>query len=101
VTNIETLQNVIRELHGVESSHRASVPVKETWQGETVWEGVIEVFDLHGHPKTNTAYAWSFQTDDAANPESHVTVLHIDPATSPLAALRAYLIQEYRNAKTA
>jgi len=101
VTHIEVLQNVIRELHGVESSHRESIPVKETWQGNTVWDGIVEVFDLHGHPKTDTAYAWSHDTDDLANPQRHVTVLHIDPATSPIAAVRAAILQEYRDAQTA
>lgn len=27
-----------------------SVPIRETWQGTTVWEGDVEVFDLAGHP---------------------------------------------------
>jgi hypothetical protein len=55
VTYIEELQDVIRRLHGVESTHVESMPVKETFQGKTVWEGVVEVFDLIGHPKTTRA----------------------------------------------
>ena len=94
--HIEDLKHVIRELHGAESTHRESVPVKETWQGQTVWEGVVEVFTLHGHAKADTAYAWSHDTDDPDNPKRHVTVLHIHPATSPLSAVRAAILQEYR-----
>jgi hypothetical protein len=45
------LQDVIRRLHGVDSKHVQSVPVKETFQGKTVWEGIVEVFELKGHPK--------------------------------------------------
>lgn len=93
--HIEDLKQVIRELHGTEATHRESVPVKETWKGQTVWEGIVEVFTLHGHPKTDTAYAWSHETDDPDNPKRHVTVLHIHPATSPLAAVRAAIMQEY------
>ncbi|MGI4827748.1 MAG: hypothetical protein ACRYFU_06105 [Janthinobacterium lividum] len=96
--HIEELKNVIRELHGVDATHRESIPVKETWNGQTVWDGVVEVFDLRGHPKTDTAYAWSHDTDDPENPRRHVTVLHLHPALSPLAAVRAALVQEYRNA---
>ncbi len=44
---IEELKDVIREVHGVEATHRESVPVKEVFQGKTVWEGIVEVFDLH------------------------------------------------------
>jgi hypothetical protein len=97
VTAIEELQAVIRKLHGVESTHRASVPVKETFQGKTVWDGIVEVFDLRGHPTANTAYAWSHVTDDPAQPRRHVTVLHIPPAVSPETAVRAAIVQEFRN----
>ncbi len=41
VAYIEELKDVIRKLHGVESTHRESVPVKEVFNGETVWEGVV------------------------------------------------------------
>ncbi len=52
---IQDLQDVIRKLHGVESKHIESVTVKETFQGKTVWEGVVEVFELIGHPKAHRA----------------------------------------------
>jgi hypothetical protein len=97
MTPIEELRDVIRKLHGVESTHRASVPVKEVFNGKTMWEGIVEVFDLHGHAKANTAYAWSHATDDPANPRRHVTVLHIPPAVSPETAVRAAIVQEFRN----
>jgi hypothetical protein len=99
--HIEVLQDVIRKLHGVDSTHRESVPVKETWQGQTIWDGVVEVFDLSGHPKTHRAYAWSHDTDDPKNPKRHVTVLHIPPAISPKTAVQASILQEYRNANQA
>jgi hypothetical protein len=97
MTPIEESRDVIHRLHGVHSTHRASVPVKEVFQGKTVWEGIVEVFDLHGHPKANTAYAWSHATDDPATPKRHVTVLHIPPAVSPETAVRAAIVQEFRS----
>jgi hypothetical protein len=36
-----------------------AVPVKETFQGKTVWEGTVHVLDLEGYPKVTRAYAWS------------------------------------------
>src|SRR3989440_5254780 len=86
---IEELRDVIRKLHGVESNHIESVPVKETFQGKTVWEGIVEVFDLHGHPKATRVYAWAHETDDPQKPRRHVAVLHIHPVTSPVLAVRA------------
>ena len=99
--NIEELRAVIRKLHGVKSIHRESVPVTEVFQGQTVWDGIVEVFDLKGHPKTHRAYAWSHDTDDPEHPRRHVTVLHIPPAISPQTAVQAFIVQEFRNANQA
>lgn len=90
---INELQSVIRHLHGVESRHLESVPIKETFQGKTVWEGVVEVFELIGHPKAHKAYAW---THDANGKTRHITVLHMDKVISPLLAVRAAIVQEFR-----
>jgi hypothetical protein len=101
VTYLDELRDVIRRLHGVESRHIESVPVKETYHGRTVWEGIVEVFELRGHPKAEKVYAWAHETDDPQKPKRHVTVLHIHPVTSPLLAVRAAIVQEFRNAETA
>ncbi len=97
MTYIKELQETIRRLHGVESSHVETVPVKESFKGETIWEGEVEVFELYDHPETDKLYAWVHEMDDTDNPERHVTVLHIHPITSPQLAVRAAIIQEYRN----
>jgi len=96
MTHIEELRDVIRSLHGVESTHVTSVPVKETFKGRTIWEGVVEVFNLHGHPKANTAYAWTHDTDDPETPRRSVAVLHVPPAVSPVTAVRAAILEELR-----
>ncbi len=91
---IDELRDVIRHLHGVESTHVESVPVKEIFRGETVWEGIVEVFELHGHPKAPRVYAWAHETE---GPKRHVTVLHIGPVTSAVEAVRAAIVQEFRS----
>lgn len=93
---IEELQDVIRKLHGSESTHVETVPIKETHQGQTVWEGDVEVFDLHDHPQTSRVYAWAHETDDPDRPRRHVTVLHIPPATSPLKAVQVSIVSDFR-----
>src|SRR5713101_7655989 len=92
---IEELKVAIRYLYGVEATHVESVPIKETFQGKTVWEGIVEVFELHGHPKASRVYAWSHETDNPERPERHVAVLHIHPVTSPLMAVRAAIREEF------
>ena len=101
MTHIEELQSAIHHLHGAEATHRESVPVKEVFQGQTVWDGVVEVFDLKGHPKTHRAYAWTHATDDPKHPRRTVTVLHIPPAISPQTAVQTAILQEIRNASPA
>ena len=61
---IPALVEVIRNLHGCKAVWIKSVPVKETFQGDTVWEGVIQVFDLKDHPTASRCYAWSYVTDE-------------------------------------
>jgi len=98
---LDELRDVIRRLHGVESNHVESVPVKEMFRGETVWEGKVEVFKLHGHPKAPRVYAWSHDTDDPEHPKRHVTVLHIPPVLSAAMAVRAAIAQEFRSGESA
>lgn len=101
MTYLEELRDVIRRVHGVEATYVESVPVKEMFQGRTAWEGVVEVFDLIGHPTAVRVYAWSHDTDDPANPKRHVTVLHSHPIKSAEAAVKAAIIQEFRNREPA
>lgn len=96
MTYAEELRKTIRQLHGVESRHLESIPVKEMFQGRTVWEGVVEVFELIGHPTAQRLYAWTHATDDPLNPRRHVTVLHSHPIKSAEDAVRAVIIQEFR-----
>src|SRR2546426_11600840 len=96
---VDELRDVIRRLHGVESKHLESVSVKETFRGKTVWEGIVEVFELRGHPKAPKVYAWAHNSDDPKKPRRHVTVLHIPPVVSAVLAVRAAIVQEFRNAE--
>jgi hypothetical protein len=59
-----------------------------------VWEGVVEVFELEGHPVAHRAYAWAHDTDDPQKPRRHVTVLHVHPVKSPRDAVQAAIIQQ-------
>jgi hypothetical protein len=96
---IQELRDAILRMHGAEATHVESVPVKEEFHGETVWEGMVEVFDLTGHSKANRVYAWTHETDDPKKPKRHVAVLHIPPVISPQTAVRAAIVQELRDAE--
>ncbi len=89
----EPLQDAIRAMHGCESRHVASKPVREVFQGQTAWEGIVEQFDLIGHPKAKTCYAWSFRDGDLMR---SVAVLEILPVTSPETAVKVAIAAEAR-----
>jgi len=96
VNKIDELRDAIRELHGTEATHVETVPVKETFQDQTVWEGDVEGFDLADHPKASRVYAWSHGDPD--NPQ-HITVLQIPPATTPLRAVQVAIAGMFREAE--
>ena len=101
MNDIQELQDVIRKLHGSESTHVKTVPVVETFQGQTVWEGEVEVFDLLDHPNASRIYAWSHDTDDPSNPRRHVTVLHLPPAITPRKAVQVSIASDFREQQNA
>jgi hypothetical protein len=100
MTYVEELRDVIRRLHGADATYVESVPVKETLDGKAVWDGTVEVFDLKGHPTAFRAYAWAHETDDSASPRRYVTVLHEHPIRSARDAVKAAIVQEFRNLAT-
>ncbi len=90
---IEQLRKAILRLHGCASTFLESVPVIETFKGKTVWDGVVQVFELRGHSKASKCYAWSHETDDKWDRRKinrrFVVVLHQGKIDSPQAAVKA------------
>ena len=69
--------------------------VHEKHEGETVWNGVVHVFDLRGSPSGATrAYAWSYERDDGKR--RFFAVLHLEPIKGPVDAVRAAIVAEMR-----
>ncbi len=81
--DIKPLQEAIRNLHGCESTWSASVFVNEAFQGETVWQGEVEVFQLQGHPEVDIAYAWSYVTDEKTGRQKFHAILVLRQSTRP------------------
>jgi hypothetical protein len=92
------LKEAIESQHGGMATLAQAVPVKETFEGQTVWEGIVHVFDLEGHPKATRAYAWSSPIEGSTK-RRFFAVLHIPPIVSPLDAVRAAIIAEHRSRK--
>jgi len=91
----DRLKQAIESQHGGTATLAQSVPVRETFKGQTVWEGIVHVFDLEGHPKATRAYAWSSPIEGSTK-RRFFAVLHMGPIKSPLNAVRAAIVAERR-----
>src|SRR3984893_10230500 len=92
------LKEAIETQHGGTATLAQSVPVLETFEGQAVWEGIVHVFDLEGHPKATRAYAWSSPIEGSTK-RRFFAVLHIPPIVSPLDAVRAAIVAEQKAKK--
>ena len=68
-----------------------TVAVVEMFGKKVVWDGVVDVFDLKGHPKAKRAYGWAYQ-DGKEN--RFVAVLEIPPVDSANTAVRLAIAQK-------
>jgi len=89
------LQHAIESQHGGAAELVQSVPVKETHANMVVWEGIVHVFDLTGHPAATRAYAWSSPIK-GSDKRRFFAVLHQGAIRSPGDAVRAAIVQERR-----
>jgi hypothetical protein len=85
---------VIKEMHGCQARHVRSEPVTERFRGETVWDGVVEVFDAINCPSASTVYAWTYEADDGST--RHLAVLGVPPINSAVDAVRAAVVAQVR-----
>ena len=91
---LDRLQVAVQRLHGCGAVHTATVPVHEVFQGKTVWEGDVEVFDLHGHPKAKRVYAWSHIDGPNDENERFVAVLEVPPVDSAQRAVQVQIVKD-------
>jgi hypothetical protein len=91
----DQLKDVVERKHGGSAQFARSVPVRETFEGKAVWEGVVHVFDLVGHPTATRAYAWSSPIEGSTK-RRFSAVLHTTRINSPLEAVRAAIGAEHR-----
>lgn len=90
------LKTAVEKLHGGQAEYSATVPVHEVFQGQTVWQGDVEVFDLKGHPKAKRAYAWSHPDGVGDFDEKFTAVLEIPPVDSAKTAVKVAIVAEFK-----
>ena len=93
------LQVAVSQLHNCGAVHFMTVPVHEKFQGKTIWNGEVEVFDLNGHPKAKRAYAWSHREGPDNQGERFVAVLEIPPVDSAQRAVQVQIVKDAKKGK--
>ena len=89
----DQLKIAVERQHNCTARLAQSLPVKESHAGAVVWEGVVHVFDLEGHPTATRAYAWSSPIE-GSDKRRFFAVLHQGPVKSPVDAVRAAIVAE-------
>ena len=87
---IDDVKRAVEHTANSTAEHLESVPVIETFRGQTVWEGMVEVFSITNPPPAR-AYGWAV---DAGGEPEYVAVLGKPPIDNPLAAVRAWIVSQ-------
>ena len=91
---IGRLQLAVEHLHKCSARHVRTIPVHEIFNGQTVWKGEVEQFDITGHPKAQRCYAWSHAEGESDEGERFVAVLEIPPVDSAVNAVRVQIVKD-------
>lgn len=85
---LQNLKEAITAMHGCDCSHVSTHKVIETMNGNLIWSGDVESFNLHNHTTATQAFAWAWEQDSEPN---YIAVLNIPPINDPLDAVKAVI----------
>ena len=89
------LKRAIETMHECTAHHANSKLVVEIFQGKVAWDGVVETFELGGHPKAKRCHAWSYEENGETQ---YVTVLELPPVDSAETAVKVAIAAKARTA---
>jgi hypothetical protein len=85
IPRVAKIKDAIEATHSCAACHVASEPVIDIFDGKVAWDGVVETFELVGHPEARRCHAWSY----AENGETrYFTVLELPPVNYAASAVR-------------
>lgn len=82
---IEGLKAAVEMTHHCIARHAGYEMVIED---ELAWDGIVDIFDLEGHPKAKRCYAWSFMENGETQ---YTAVLELPPVDSAESAVKTAL----------
>ena len=57
-TSVQDCQDAIRSEYGADATLLARERVRETFEGKTLWDLEVLVFELEDHPEAGRCFAW-------------------------------------------
>lgn len=91
---IARLKLTIEHLHDYSATWRGSELIREDFKGKVLWQGVVEAFDLTGHPKAKLCYGWTH-----GEPEEFITILELPPVTDAQSAVKVGVSYQIKKAR--
>jgi hypothetical protein len=98
--NVGQLRTAVESQHGGCARLREVVAVSEEFRDQPVWQGIVHVFDLEGHPSATIAYAWSSPVKGTTRRRFYA-VLGVPPINSALDAVRAAIVADWKTGGSA
>jgi hypothetical protein len=90
---LEKLTEAVETMHKCKARPVRSETVIELFRDEIAWDGVVETFDIEGHPEAKRCYAWSFIENGELQ---YTTVLEIPPVDSAETAVKVAIANKAR-----
>ncbi len=68
--------------------HVTSTPVIEIFGGSSLWEGVVETFEIACNPTVKRCYGFAYREDDTLR---YVAIAETDEVNSPKMAVKTFI----------
>ena len=68
--------------------HVTSTAVIEVFEGDLIWEGVVETFEVACNPNVKRCYGFTYREDDAL---AYATIAETDEVHSPKMAVKTFI----------
>jgi len=68
--------------------HVTSRAVIEIFEGDLIWEGVVETFEIDCNPQVKRCYGFTYREDDSLG---YATIAETDEVNSPKMAVKTFV----------
>src|SRR5262245_30827385 len=92
---IARMKDAIESTHQSGAVHVASETVLGLFQGRVAWDGVVETFELSGHPRAKRCHAWGYEENGVPH---YTTALELPPVDSAENAINLAVAAEAKQA---